>query len=219
MDHRRGFLTRLAGLALLALRPGRAWLGRTRPALAAGPEREVLSPQTKLGDLIYQDAVDLDPSRLPITPLEGFRTAGPIQPRPDLGSWRLKVEGLVAKPLSLTYSDLSRLPALERAALLICPTAFAFHGLWRGPSLAHLLELARPSPRAGLVRVVGAKLDLDYQAEFSLAEAISGKLLLATGVNGRTLPQEYGFPLRLAALDHPGLEWVKYVHRIEVLKA
>lgn len=45
---------------------------------------------------------------------------------------------------------------------------------------------------------------------------LAGPALL--GVS-RTLPLEHGFPLRLAARDHPGLEWIRYAHRIEVLHA
>ena len=37
-------------------------------------------------------------------------------------------------------------------------------------------------------------------------------------MNGKALPKEHGYPLRVVAEDHYGSEWVKFVHKIEVHK-
>jgi DMSO/TMAO reductase YedYZ molybdopterin-dependent catalytic subunit len=42
------------------------------------------------------------------------------------------------------------------------------------------------------------------------------KVLLAYRVNGETLPQKHGFPLRLVYEDAYGYDWVKYVDEIAI---
>jgi sulfoxide reductase catalytic subunit YedY len=42
------------------------------------------------------------------------------------------------------------------------------------------------------------------------------RILLAYRVNGVTLPQEHGFPLRLVYEDAYGSNWVKYVDEVVV---
>jgi DMSO/TMAO reductase YedYZ molybdopterin-dependent catalytic subunit len=50
---------------------------------------------------------------------------------------------------------------------------------------------------------------------FQIDEITADKIFLAYRVNGKVLPTEHGFPLRVVAEDHYGSEWVKYVHKIE----
>ena len=44
----------------------------------------------------------------------------------------------------------------------------------------------------------------------------SGDYLLALAVAGRPLSDGHGFPVRLVAPDRRGVEWVKWIARIEV---
>jgi DMSO/TMAO reductase YedYZ molybdopterin-dependent catalytic subunit len=53
-----------------------------------------------------------------------------------------------------------------------------------------------------------------WYAELPLSEANAA--LLATGVAGAPLPAANGAPCRLVAPDRRGLEWVKWVDRVEV---
>jgi len=45
---------------------------------------------------------------------------------------------------------------------------------------------------------------------------LADTVFLAYGVNGKTLPQKHGFPLRVVAEDTYGSDWVKYVYGLEV---
>jgi DMSO/TMAO reductase YedYZ molybdopterin-dependent catalytic subunit len=48
-------------------------------------------------------------------------------------------------------------------------------------------------------------------------ESISRKkIMLAYRVNGESLPQRHGFPLRLVYADIYGADWIKYVNEIIV---
>ena len=67
---------------------------------------------------------------------------------------------------------------------------------------------------AGGARDVTVRSATGWAAVLPLAEA--RRCLLATGVAGEDLPLENGAPLRLVVPDRRGLDWVKWVDRIEV---
>ncbi len=104
--------------------------------------RKVLTRTTTRESLIRENPADLDTTNLAITPLDKFDTMGPTDRVVDLATWRLEVAGLVRRPGSFTYAELTSLPTIEREVLLICPGFFANHGRWKGLSIA-------PAPPAG----------------------------------------------------------------------
>lgn len=213
MISRRTFVTQGIGSVLgigLLLNPffsaiRRAWAA-SRRALAKGTTRE---------SLINEDPSALDVTNLEITPLEDFGTMGPIDQVVDRDRWYLEVSGQVKRTLRLTYAELTALPSIERAVLLICPGFFVNHGLWKGVSINRLLQQADfdRTARQVVIQAGGGKT-----AKFSLADILSDKVFLAYQVNGKELPRKHGFPLRVVAEDSFGSEWVKYVERISVIK-
>ncbi len=50
-----------------------------------------------------------------------------------------------------------------------------------------------------------------------LRELDRKKIFLAYRVNGETLPQKHGFPLRLVYEDAYGYDWIKYVDEVAVV--
>lgn len=180
-------------------------------AWAAG--RKVLTKGTNRESLIHENPAALDTTNLEITPLDKFGTMGPTDRVVDLAAWRLEVAGQVKRPLSLTYSELTALPPIEKEVLLICPGFFANHGRWRGISIKALLEQADFDRTAARVAIEtrGQK-----NATFPVADILSDKVFLAYQVNGKELPRKHGFPFRVVAEDYYGSDWVKYVDRITV---
>src|ERR1700730_12399379 len=56
-----------------------------------------------------------------ITPIEHFFVRTHVYaPTVNLDSWRLKVEGEVAKPLTLTIAELKKLPPVEMVSVAEC---------------------------------------------------------------------------------------------------
>lgn len=130
------------------------------------------------------------------------------RPRPvDAGRFRLSVDGLVERPLALTAGELDRGDAL--AATLDCTGGFYSQQRWEGVALARLLAEAGASPAARHVSVVSRT---GYRWSFG----IDATLLLATRVGGEPLAHGHGAPCRLVAPGRRGLEWVKWVERVEV---
>jgi DMSO/TMAO reductase YedYZ molybdopterin-dependent catalytic subunit len=82
---------------------------------------------------------------------------------------------------------------------------------WSGVALGAVLDAAAVDPRARLVTV---RSITGWYARLPLSEARAA--MLATGVAGRPLADGNGAPCRLVAPDRRGLEWVKWVTRIEV---
>jgi DMSO/TMAO reductase YedYZ molybdopterin-dependent catalytic subunit len=129
----------------------------------------------------------------------------------DASKWRLAVDGRVARPLDLSLVDLTALGEDSREAVLDCTSGWALHTTWRGVPLGAVLDAAGLSERAKRVVVRSVT---GWYAELPVNEARAA--LLATAVAGRPLPHGNGAPCRLVAPDRRGLEWVKWVTRIEV---
>jgi DMSO/TMAO reductase YedYZ molybdopterin-dependent catalytic subunit len=184
----------------------------------AQTKRIILPKDTPMSSLASRNPAALDTRNLAVTPLEKFETMGLTDHEVDLNRWRLEITGKIRKPLRITYSQLLAMPAIERNVLLICPGFFTNHGRWKGISVAQLLREADAEPGITHVSFRGPEGRYAKEEQFSIAEINSAKIFLAYQVNGRTLPQKHGFPLRVVAEDHYGSEWVKFVHHIEVHK-
>ena len=70
-----------------------------------------------------------------------------IDPVVDRGSWRLRVDGLVGRPVSLGYDELLAMPATEQYVTLQCISNLVGGDLvgtakWTGVPLARVLERA-----------------------------------------------------------------------------
>jgi DMSO/TMAO reductase YedYZ molybdopterin-dependent catalytic subunit len=127
-------------------------------------------------------------------------------------TYRLRVEGLVSRPLTLTAAELDGDD--EEVATLDCTGGFYSTQRWRGIRIARLLDRARPASTASHVRVVS---HTGYRWSFDLADA--RELLLATRVGGDPLSHDHGPPARLVASGRRGFQWVKWVERLELRDA
>ncbi|CAB1076657.1 hypothetical protein D1AOALGA4SA_4452 [Olavius algarvensis Delta 1 endosymbiont] len=181
----------------------------------AKTKRIILPKGTDMSSLVDHNPADLDVRNLEIIPLEDFETMGLDDHQVNLDQWRLEVVGRVKKPLRLTYAQLLELPSLEKKVLLICPGFFTIHGRWKGISVTDLLEMAEAATGITHVSFRGPAGRYAKINRFPIDEITADKIFLAYGVNGKVLPTEHGYPLRVVAEDRYGSEWVKYVHRIE----
>ncbi len=202
-------VTALAGLEALFM-PIVSTIGR----VFASSGRIVVPRGTERSDLVNKDPKTLDTRNLEITPIKEFETMGLEDYQVDLDAWRLIVDGAVDNPLRLTYSDVFRLPVVEKQTLLICPNVFVNNGVWKGLSVKALLEKAQVARDANYVTFRGPEGNYESTMRIPMADVESGKVILAYAVNGKILPRKHGFPLRLVAEDYYGHDWVKYVYRM-----
>lgn len=186
-------------------------------------------------------AMPLEALRYPITPagLHYLLIHFDI-PAVEVDSWRLSVDGLVERPLTLSLDDLQTRPAVTLPVTLECAgngrallaprpvsqpwfTEAVGTAEWKGTPLAPILKEA--GIRSGGVEVVFTGMDRgiqgdeeqDYQRSLSVEEALRGDVLLAYAMNGAPLLPQHGFPLRLIVPGWYGMTHVKWLRDITVV--
>jgi DMSO/TMAO reductase YedYZ molybdopterin-dependent catalytic subunit len=134
-------------------------------------------------------------------------------------SWRLRVDGLVANPLTLSLAQLRALPARSQITMHSCDEGWNAIAQWKGVTLGQLLSLAAPASRASYVvfHCMDKRGDGErYYESIDLFDAFHPQTILAYEMNGRPLPVAYGAPLRLRVETQIGYKNAKYVDRIEL---
>ncbi len=180
---------------------------------ASAKGRQRLSTDTPKSEIMHMHPKDVDPSLLPLDSIEDLNTTGTPQ-QVDISTWALQVKGPnVSNSQSLSYADLSHMEMVKKKVILICPGFFVDYVEWEGVSLSTILEKAGIGD--GYKKITFHSLD-GYSSSFSREEVEAHLLFLALKVNGKTLPKDHGFPVRLVAEDVLGGRWVKWVSRIEV---
>ncbi|HVP77252.1 MAG TPA: molybdopterin-dependent oxidoreductase [Thermodesulfobacteriota bacterium] len=131
----------------------------------------------------------------------------------DLGSWRLRIEGLVEGPLTLRFEDIQALPRKVQTKNFVCVEGWGLESQeWEGVHLQEILSKAKMNPKAKFVSfyATGGK----YLDSLSIQEALEPDTMLAFKVNGKDLLPENGFPLRLVVPRMYAYKSVKWVERI-----
>ncbi len=183
----------------------------------AAAVRRLVPKGTPMSELMYDNPAKLDTSQLETTPLEDFDVMGETFLEVDITEWRLEVKGAVRQPKSYTYADLLKREAIERNVLLICEGFFAYNGLWKGFSVAALLQELGLQEGASKVTFSGSTGFRRKSRTYRLDEVLADKIFIAYGVNSIDLPKRHGFPMRLVADGHLGKKWVKYLNTVTVV--
>jgi DMSO/TMAO reductase YedYZ molybdopterin-dependent catalytic subunit len=176
--------------------------------------KKILPKGFKKEELKNMNPAEIDSSNLAVDPLNKFGTMGPTEVAIDIKTYQLKLRGAVDHSISLTYEQILKYPPVTETVLLICPGFFSNNGRWTGVSFKVLLQEAKVKKEAKYIDVKGA---YEKVVRITLNELDKKRIFLAYHVNGETLPQKHGYPLRLVYEDAYGYDWVKYVEEIVVL--
>ncbi|MDM7937781.1 MAG: molybdopterin-dependent oxidoreductase [Cyanobium sp. CZS 48M] len=149
----------------------------------------------------------VDPEALLINSFNGT-------PRLDPGNYRLRVEGLVNRPLQLDLAALAALPQQCITMRHVCVEGWAAIVTWSGVRLADVLHLAGISPLGGYVEIESAD---QYFESWDRPSVLHPQTLLATAMNGAPLPVANGAPVRLATPIKLGYKLSKWVTRLRVV--
>jgi DMSO/TMAO reductase YedYZ molybdopterin-dependent catalytic subunit len=157
-----------------------------------------------------------------ITPLENFYTVSKntVDPRVNADNWILVVDGEVEQDMGFTYADILEMESVKQITTLECISntvggEYISNGEWTGIPLRTFLEEA--GVRDGVVDVALHAED-DYSDSIPLEKAMADDVILAFELNGETLPDQHGYPLRLVVPGIYGMKHVKWINRIEPLK-
>ena len=136
--------------------------------------------------------------------------------------YRLKVGGLVEKPMELSLADLAKLGAQKQITMHHCIQGWSGIAQWSGVPMKAIVDLVRPKPEARTVVFYSfgeALYGGSYYDTQSVENVLKPQCLLATHMNGQPLPQVYGAPLRLRVENQLGYKMVKWIERIEFVKS
>ena len=155
------------------------------------------------------------------------------QPVISTSDYRLRITGLVAKPLTLSLADVKSRPKVEIDAGFECGgnNPNIFHGLignarWGGVSLRSLLREARLDKAgievvfygadAGMENVRDTDIEQNFGRSLHFEDALQPDLIIAYEMNGEPLPLYHGAPLRLIVPGYYGVANVKWLNQIHV---
>ncbi len=139
-------------------------------------------------------------------------------PKIDEMTWRLKISGLVEKPLSFTLDQIRRYEPMHQFITLSCisnPVGGDLIGTtrWTGVSLKSFLPGLGLKPNATHLKISSADgfwevLPLDTVRS-------DDRVMLTYAWDGVPLAQEHGFPLRVYIPDLHGMKQPKWIQSIE----
>lgn len=136
-------------------------------------------------------------------------------------AWRLTVDGLVRRPMTLSLAELRAWPALTETTRLDCVEGWSAIGSWTGVRLEELLDRVGVDPRARYVVCYAADQDDDqvpFYGSLDLEAARHPQTILAYGFNGSVpMPLDHGAPLRLLVPTQLGYKSTKFIHRIALV--
>lgn len=189
-----------------------------------GPDRRLFDTRTLAG---------------PFTPADQFFTTQHYgHPTIEPAAYRLKVSGLVERPLQLTLDEIRKIGTTELVAGFECSgnrrpvQGLCSNGRWTGVPLRTILERAGLKATAREIVFFGADkgqeevefrtskytVEQQYGRSISRDTALSPEPFLAHALNGQPLTVHQGFPLRLIMpgwYGAPNVKWLSEIHAQE----
>jgi len=186
----------------------------------ASPSTEIMTPEEKATS--YNNFYEFGTGKAdPAENAQSFK----VDP------WSITIDGLVEKPITLSYDDIfSMFDLEERIYRLRCVEAWSMVVPWIGFSLSKLIKKAQPLSSAKYVsfqtlydpkqmpgqrnRFVGGGVDYPYVEGLRLDEAMQPLALLSVGMYGKTLTPQNGAPIRLVVPWKYGFKSIKSIVKI-----
>jgi len=136
----------------------------------------------------------------------------------NFADYRLRIDGLVAKPTEFSYAELKAMQKQEQITTHFCIQGWSGVAKWGGVPMRHILDLVKPTA------------DARYAVFYSLADGGEGGryydvhslsnmrhelTILAYEMNGAPVSVLHGAPLRLRCENELGFKMVKWIAAIE----
>lgn len=137
----------------------------------------------------------------------------------DFANWRVTLDGLVARPLSLSMAQIRAMPQRTQITRHDCVEGWSAIGQWTGVPLRLLLDAAglRGGARYLIFHCADRYGATPYYESIDLIDAFHPQTILAWALNGQKLPVGNGAPLRLRVERQLGYKHAKYIRRIEAV--
>ena len=126
--------------------------------------------------------------------------------------WRLAVDGMVDRPLSLSVADIRAMNYRNQITEVACEEGWSYIAEWIGTPLHEILKEAGVQPQVRYI--VYHSIEKDWWESIDMADALHPQTFLTWGMNDGDLPVGFGGPLRLRVPRQLGYKSVKYVVRL-----
>ena len=201
--------------------------------LASAGVSDVLRAQAVPGPQIVKAPIPFPNAGSPVQPAPGTRpeyTAVADHYRIDIdltapsingATWKLPIDGLVANPLSLSLDQIKTgFTPQDLFITLSCvsnPVGGPLIGttLWTGVPFRDILAQARPLAGAGYAHLLSAD-GFDEAVDLKMVNA-DPRIMLVYAWDGRPLPAEHGYPLRIYIPDLYGMKQPKWITGISLV--
>ena len=161
-----------------------------------------------------------DPNRLP--PGQYLTERFPVLHVGDIptyapGEWNLTVNGLVERPFTLSFEELTALPSVTLTTDIHCVTKWSkFDTVWRGVKLKDLLDTAGIHPDA--THVMG-HAEFGYTANLPMEDALRDESMVVWEYEGEAIEPIHGGPVRLLVPNLYFWKSPKWLRGIELMNA
>ena len=123
--------------------------------------------------------------------------------------WRLTIDGMAARPTTLSLADIKSFPASSHTTMIGCEEGWTYIAEWTGVPLSYILDRVGTLPQVRYV--VYRSIQPVWWESIDMADALHPQTLVATGMNGADLPVPFGGPMRLRVPRQLGYKSVKYI--------
>lgn len=156
-----------------------------------------------------------------LTPASNFYIVSKnfVDPTVSLNGWHLTFKGLVEHPHTYSYDELRAKPAMKEITTLECISNeiggdYISTGEWTGVRLSDILSEVGVKPSA--TKLVLRAAD-GYADSIHMVAALHPYTMLVYDLNGKPLPNEHGFPLRMIVPGIFGMKNAKWLTSIEAV--
>ncbi len=137
-------------------------------------------------------------------------------PEYEMDTWDFKIFGEIETPITLTYTDILKLPQSTVTSDIHCVTRWSkFDTEFTGVKVKDLFDHYGIKPVGKYVMVYG---DHDYETNLPLESMMDDDVLLAHSYDGKPLSKKHGWPLRLVVPKLYFWKSAKWVRSFEFMK-
>jgi DMSO/TMAO reductase YedYZ molybdopterin-dependent catalytic subunit len=137
-------------------------------------------------------------------------------PKIKPSDYRLKVSGLVQRPMTFTLADLQAMPVTSFVKTFQCVTGWRVPDVhWEGVLLSHLLDTVGVKP--GAVALTFESYDNADSESLTLDQAHLPDVIVAYSMLGAPVTTEHGGPVRLYVAPMFGYKSLKWLSAIRVV--
>ncbi len=148
--------------------------------------------------------------------------------------WKIEIEGLIEKPITVDFEDLVKKFTLEeRIYRFRCVEGWSMVVPWIGFTLADLIKYVKPLSNAKYIRFetlfdpkmfpdqsrdIFATISYPYVEGLRMDEAMNDLVLIAVGLYGSSMPKQNGAPIRLIVPWKYGFKSIKSITKISFVE-